>query len=241
MYRYLERAGEWLLSKLYNPSHHEAHYRRVMQLRAAIRKLSGQSLTNTPQDGEPLYNQLVKATGFDGTQRLLDFGCGTAGTGIHFACSMTCGHYIGADISQNALAVAAQRLTDYHANNAADLHYISKSEEIATFGPVDIIIAQSVFTHNPIETLVVFLTAAKSCLSPDGLIAANFAIAETEDRISRTDYIYQTDKLETVVQSCGYNLCKMDNWKHPSMAFRARDAPQDTLYIFRRQSNEISD
>lgn len=237
MYRHIERSAEWILSRFYSPKRHEAHYRRVMKVRAIVRMLSGQSLTNSPESGLPLFKQLSSATGFGGSQNVIDFGCGTAGIGIHFIAALTSGTYTGLDISPDALVVADSRLSSAGNTDRYRLETISGTQDIALYGPADIIIAQSVFTHNPLENFATFLNAARSSLAKGGVIATNFAISHIQSQIAQTDFIFTEEDILDVAEHAGFTIERVKSWRHPSQALRSAGSPVDTLYLFKIAQN----
>ena len=227
MRRSLERLAEKALTLAYREADHAEHYRRVMLVRSLIRGFAGMPLTNTPEDGLPIYEQLAAIIGFDGTQDILDFGCGEAGVGIHFARALTSGTYHGVDISPPALETADRRLSSME---NAKVSLIIQTGDV--HGQFDFIIAQSVFTHCPLSVLGEFLDMARRCLKPKGTAYVTFAVSDMPRQIAQTDYIYSVRQIESVARSRGFNSTIVEEWVHPTQAKRAPDAPVDTLFRF---------
>lgn len=232
MLRALERLAERGLALFYRADRHEAHYRRVMEMRALLRSFSGHELTNTVEQGRPIFEQLREISGFDGSQRILDFGCGTAGVGFHFANALTTGTYCGVDISPSALKVARTRMPR---GSSCAVHLITDETDLSVFGNFEIIVAQSVFTHCPLAVFRKFLENCSGILEDGGVILANFAISNASGRIAQTDYVFTEQEVLQVAEAMGFAGTYSELWRHPSMAKRSADQPVDRLLVMRRR------
>ena len=228
--RMIERKLESIGSFLYNSGNHENYYRNVMFFRSIFRKISGNELTNTIEQGRPLFEQISKIANYDGTQKVLDFGCGAGGIGYHFVNSLQpSGSYVGVDIFGGALAIARERLSPV--GKSFSLHLINNSKDLCKFGKVDIVVAQSVFTHCPIELFEEFLTNLRNSTHEKTKIICNFAIAEKDFNISNIDYVFRRTTVESSINKLGYNVSEILDWKHPANSVRSADKPKDCCFL----------
>lgn len=228
--RIVERKFENLGSGFYDSENHEKYYKNVMLFRSIIRKISGNELTNTIEQGKPLYEQIAKIAGYDGRQQVLDFGCGTAGVGYHFVNRLQpSGSYVGVDIFNGALAGAKERLST--TNKPFTLKLVMGSEEITGIGNFDIVIAQSVFTHCPINLFEDFLYNLRNVTHKDSKIVCNFAIGLEESNISKIDFIYRRSTVEESISRMNYNFSEVSDWIHPVNDQRLETQPKDCCFL----------
>jgi SAM-dependent methyltransferase len=117
--------------------------------------------------------------------RLLDIGCGSLRGGVHFVRYLAPGHYYGVDISADLLRagydveLAAAGLQDRlpRENLRADARFAFDA-----FGVVfDMALAQSLFTHLPLNHIRLCLGRLAPQLRPGGSLFATIFVCEGDD------------------------------------------------------------
>jgi SAM-dependent methyltransferase len=137
------------------------------------------------QIGRYLAGLLVTYAGFDGTQAVLDIGCGTGRLAAGLATQLAAGggRYLGFDVSKSAIAYCRRRfagepqLAFAHLDvRHPDYNPHGRQDELAAVFPgadadFDIALAASVFTHLRIEVVRRYLAETAAALVPGGRFA----------------------------------------------------------------------
>jgi SAM-dependent methyltransferase len=137
------------------------------------------------QIGRYLAGLLETYAGFDGTQAVLDIGCGTgrAAAGLSTRLAAGGGRYLGFDISASAIGYCRRRFAgDPHLAFAhldvrhEDYNPRGSQDELATVFPCadedyDIALAASVFTHLRVPAVRRYLAETAQALVPGGRFA----------------------------------------------------------------------
>lgn len=177
--------------------------------------------------------------------RLLDIGCGCLRGGVHFISYLDPGNYCGTDISQalldagydiELLAAGLQdRLprTNLNCNATFDADMFGVKFDVA--------IAQSVFTHLPLNHLKLCLARAAGYVRPGGFLYATvFLAADGEDWsrpithspggiVTKPDmdpFHYQVSDVAHAATGQPWRLLEIRDWNHPrdqKMAIFRRD------------------
>jgi SAM-dependent methyltransferase len=108
--------------------------------------------------------------------RLLDVGCGSLRAGIQLIPYLDPGHYYGIDASAELLAAGEVELERAGLSDRAPALRCDASFDVGSFGEqFDYVIAHSVFTHIPINSILVCLLEVSQVLRPpDGRFYASF-------------------------------------------------------------------
>lgn len=124
--------------------------------------------------GKLQFEYLVKQ-GLKKDHYLLDVGCGSLRGGIHFARYLERGHYYGIDIDRDLLEAGRAELK---ANNLADRDVALVEMGDFSFERLnrkfDYALAQSVFTHLPLNSIIRCLMNMDKALAPGGRFYATF-------------------------------------------------------------------
>lgn len=191
-----------------------------------------------------LQLDFLKGQGLKPEHRLLDVGCGSLRAGIHFVRYLDPARYYGLDVSQ-ALLDAGYRNEITPLGLAARLpraNLLTVGDFNATsFGvPFDYAIAQSVFTHLPLNLVALALEETARVMKPGGTFFATFFRAPDDahwsDRVT-----HQPGGITTTAVSDPYHYRLADmrhaagpdwepvyvgQWSHPRgqqmMAYRRR-------------------
>ena len=162
---------------------------------------------------------------------LLDVGCGPLRAGVHFIGYLEPGHYAGIDKRAATLERAADvELPRRGLEGKAPLLVVNSNFEFSKLGKTfDYAIAQSVFTHLPLNSIMRCLVEMSRVLRPDGRFYATIyenpqgktylgEIQQSERVVSYPDrdkYHYDLDTLRAACQGTGLTLSYEGDWGHP--------------------------
>lgn len=165
---------------------------------------------------------------------LLDVGCGSLRGGVHFADYLEAGHYYGIDKSRKLLEAGKKELK--RSNLLHKKPTLMRTDSFAcqamnqTF---DYALAQSVFTHLPLNSIIRCLACVGKVLKPAGCFFATFfenpkgkhnlepvAHPRTDgpDIMSFFDgdpYHYDFPTLEWACEGTGLQAHYLGDWNHP--------------------------
>ncbi len=122
-----------------------------------------------------LQFEFLKSQGLKPGHEFIDVGCGSLRGGMHFIRFLDAGKYHGIDISPRILGAARMELKQnkLEAKKPALRH--TTTFDLAAFGTAfDFGIAQSVFTHLPLNDIVRCLMTMEKVLAPGGKFFATF-------------------------------------------------------------------
>jgi SAM-dependent methyltransferase len=176
------------------------------------------------------FDYLV-AAGLQPGHRLLDVGCGAMRGGIHFAHYLDPGHYYGNDINERLLE-AAIRVEIPEAGLVdrvppANLKLTDTFD--ADFGvEFEFAIAQSVFSHLPLNHIKLCLVQTAKVMAPGGQFYATFFrvpddVGYDEDQrqrittthSTRDPFHYRVHELEWAAQVADWDFRYIGDWNHP--------------------------
>jgi SAM-dependent methyltransferase len=125
------------------------------------------------QMGELQLNFLVEQ-GLKDHHTFLDIGCGSMRGGIKFAQYLRAGHYFGVDANAHLISAGKQELkaAGISPDDVAIRHTADFELEFGL--PFDFALAQSVFTHLPLNSIQACLLSVATVLSPTGRFYATF-------------------------------------------------------------------
>lgn len=171
------------------------------------------------------------AQGLRPEHRLLDVGCGPLRAGVHFIGYLEPGHYAGIDKRSDNLERARKvELPRYGLEDKSPQLLVNGAFEFDKFGQTfDYAIAQSVFTHLPVNMIQRCLVEMAKVLAPAGRFYATIYenpqgkthlgdIQQSERVVSHYDsdsYHYDLDTLRAACEGTGLVLSYEGDWDHP--------------------------
>jgi SAM-dependent methyltransferase len=174
---------------------------------------------------------------------VLDVGCGPLRAGVHFMAYLEPGHYAGIDKRGDTLERARKvELPRYGVADKRPNLLVNGAFEFTKLGQTfDYAIAQSVFTHLPVNPIVRCLVEMAKVLNPGGRFYATIyenpqgkvflgEIQQSERVVSYPDrdkYHYDLDTLRCACEGTGLTMSYDGDWGHPDnqkMVVFTRDA-----------------
>jgi SAM-dependent methyltransferase len=162
---------------------------------------------------------------------VLDVGCGPLRAGVHFIGYLEPGHYAGIDKRGDTLERARDiELPRYGLADKRPKLLVNGAFEFSKLGQTfDFAIAQSVFTHLPVNNIVRCLVEMAKVLNPGGRFYATIyenpngkqflgEIQQSERVVSYPDrdkYHYDLDTLRCAAQGTGLTMSYNGDWGHP--------------------------
>jgi SAM-dependent methyltransferase len=170
--------------------------------------------------------------GLEPQHQLLDVGCGPLRAGIHFIAYLEPGHYVGTDKRGDVLETA--RLVELPQHGLEAKEPLLVEDERFDFGSLgrtfDYAMAQSVFTHVPLNSVMRCLVEMGKVLRPGGRFYASIFenphgklyvddIRHSETAVShyeRDFYHYDLDTLRFACEGTGLTLGYEGDYGHPN-------------------------
>ena len=122
-----------------------------------------------------LQFEFLKSQGLKPRHSFIDVGCGSLRGGIHFISYLETGKYHGIDISPRILDAARKELAQNKLESKApSLRHTTTFDLMAFNTKFDYGIAQSVFTHLPLNDIIRCLMTMEKVLAPGGRFFATF-------------------------------------------------------------------
>jgi SAM-dependent methyltransferase len=162
---------------------------------------------------------------------VLDVGCGPLRAGVHFIGYLEPGHYSGIDKRGDTLERARRiELPRYGVEDKDPQLLVNSAFEFSKLEQTfDYAIAQSVFTHLPVNTIVRCLVEMAKVLGPGGRFFATIyenaqgktylgEIQQSERVVSYPDrdkYHYDLETLHCACRGTGLTLSYAGDWGHP--------------------------
>jgi ubiquinone/menaquinone biosynthesis C-methylase UbiE len=189
-----------------------------------------------------LQINFMKEHGLAPRHDLLDIGCGALRGGIQFIHYLDRGHYYGIDINPSLIEAGKKEIQEAGLMDKQAHLLVNGKFEAGQFGKCfDYAIAQSVFTHLPINHIVRCLAEMRKVLKPGGVFFATFFEAPSAvhlDRITHplggivTNYDidpfhYSFEEIEWMARAADMRVNLLGDWKHPRnqkmLAFGVRE------------------
>lgn len=182
----------------------------------------------------PLQERFLVEQGLRPEHRFLDVGCGALRAGVHLIRHLEPGHYHGIDASAEILTAARVELERHGLTDKAPVLRHDADFGFDAFGTTfDFAIAHSVFTHLPINAILVCLLKMERVLAPDGRFYATFF--ENEGGTRRLDVLshprtdgpplatypdrdpfhYGLDLFEWLCEGTGLEVGYIGDWGNP--------------------------
>jgi SAM-dependent methyltransferase len=145
--------------------------RRTIDQRALARQIVGGLWDEM---GQAQLDFLVER-GLKPTDSLLDIGCGALRGGVHFVRYLDVGNYYGVDRQQWLLDAGREELAEAGLTDRRPHLLLDGEFNFAAFGTqFDIALAQSVFTHIPLNSIHRCLVRVSEVLKPGAVFYATF-------------------------------------------------------------------
>lgn len=178
-----------------------------------------------------LQRDFLVKEGLRPEHRLLDVGCGALRAGIHLAKYLEPGHYYGIDINESLLRAAIEHeIPEAGLQDRLPVENLRATSTFeADFGvPFDMAIAQSVFSHLPLNHLRLCLWQLAKVMPPGGRFFATAFIAGDDvpydadvkqvvhtTRPERDPFHYHVHELEWAATVAEWDCLFIGKWKHP--------------------------
>jgi SAM-dependent methyltransferase len=179
--------------------------------------------------GKKQFEYLVEQGLLPG-HRFLDVGCGSLRGGVHFVGYLEPGHYFGLDIQQRLLDAGRVELEAAGLEPASARLMQDDAFRFGRFGQqFDFALAQSVFTHLPLNTIMRCLAEIERVLRPAGRFYATFfqhrgprldteAVRQSETVTTHPDadpFHYDPDVFRWAVEGSSLDVDLIGDWDHP--------------------------
>jgi cyclopropane fatty-acyl-phospholipid synthase-like methyltransferase len=180
--------------------------------------------------GKHQFDYLV-SQGLQPHHNLLDVGCGSMRGGVHFVRYLDTGHYVGLDIDTELLEAGKRELANEGLLDKQPTLVHTATFDVSQLGRTfDVALAQSVFTHIPLNSIVRALTTVAKVLVPGAPLYATFFenpsgrtnlgdIAHTPGGIvthfDHDPFHYSVDDMRWAADGSGLRCEHVGEWNHP--------------------------
>jgi SAM-dependent methyltransferase len=177
-----------------------------------------------------LQFDFIVSQGLSSRDALLDVGCGSLRGGIHFVKYLERGGYYGLDINERLLGAGREELARAGLDPENATLICDDAFRFSRFGRTfRWALAQSVFTHLPLNTIVRCLSEIEPVLEPGGRFYATF-FENTGRRLSSSDieepdgfvahldsdpFFYDPDVFRWCVEGSTLHCELIGDWHHP--------------------------
>jgi SAM-dependent methyltransferase len=199
---------------------HVGYYRAVMRYKAKHSLDLAVGSRNPDQGAEfgRMQFDYLAEHGLTRTSRLLEIGCGNLRAGRFLIEYLDAGNYFGLDISPDVLLSAQRTIAAHHLQDKLpQLMYTNDLKfEFLPDHYFDVIHANSVFTHCPIELIDECFAHVARIMTSSGFFDFTFYCTEdTEYQVHREDFYYRTDTLIGLAGRHGLTARLMRDWVDP--------------------------
>jgi SAM-dependent methyltransferase len=183
--------------------------------RGAARAVSNSERRQWREAGAGQFDYLVKH-GLQPQHHLLEIGCGNLRAGWRLIDYLEPGSYYGIEISPEVLVAAQQTLVR---EGVADKrpHLILVDDlrfEFLAEAAVDVVHANSVFSHSPLSVIEECFSHVGRILRPAGFFDFTFNRTDGRERnVLREDFYYRTQTLLDLADRCGLDAEFMTDWE----------------------------
>jgi SAM-dependent methyltransferase len=166
--------------------------------------------------GQAQFDFLLQQ-GLQPDHQLIDIGCGSLRAGVHLVRYLEPGHYAGIDIDEPLIKGGRRELKDVGLTDKEPDLIVNGQFDLSRFGrKFDFALAQSVFTHLPVNPIVRCLREVEAALVPGGRFFATFN--EIDTRLGMTDrdpFLYDRDIFRWAVEGSSLDFEYLGLWGHP--------------------------
>ncbi len=165
---------------------------------------------------------LLTTLGLRQHHALLDLGCGSLRIGRLFIPYLNRGKYVGLEpnewlVREGIRNEVGESLVQI--KRPTFLYSDSPNALAALDGPIDFVVAQSIFSHCGLDLVISWVSAIAQHLAPAGALVATFVSGESDT--SEKGWIYpgcvrfKPDTLKGVAAGAGLRFAPLD-WRHPT-------------------------
>ena len=152
--------------------------------------------------------------GLTETSTLLDLGCGTLRGGQFYIDFLEPGHYVGIDLSRDAIESGKELLPDRLLREKSPTFYVNDDLKFQQLNrEFDFIIAQSVFTHLPKSDIVECFENVDKILSTDGVFYATYF--DNHSYNNQRLFWYEPSWIEATAESAGLRARTLPEEEYP--------------------------
>jgi SAM-dependent methyltransferase len=177
-----------------------------------------------------LQLRFLKEQGLRPNHRLVDIGCGALRGGVRFIGFLEMGNYFGIDANASLIAAGQSELTDHRLEDKRPQLLVNERFELSRFGVrFDYAVAQSLFTHLPMNAIVRCLVETRRTLAPGGVLFASYFEAPEPAHlgeiahppagiVTRYDadpFHHSFDELQSLARFAGLTARRIGEWNHP--------------------------
>ena len=177
-----------------------------------------------------LQLNFLKEQGLRPCHYLLDVGCGALRGGIHFTRYLDNGHYYGIDINSSLIEAGRKELQEAGVIGKQPHLLVNDKFEASRFGRrFDYAMAQSVFTHLPMNDIIRCLVETRKVIEPGSVFFTTFFEAPSVAHLTPimhtpggivTNYDsdpfhYSFEEFQWMARSAALSVKLIGEWKHP--------------------------
>lgn len=177
-----------------------------------------------------LQLEFLRGQGLQPGHTLLDVGCGALRGGIRFVEFLDTGHYAGLDINESLINAGHRELELAGLAGKKPLLLVDSEFKVSRFGmQFDFAIAQSVFSHLPVNHICACLLNMAHVLKPGGRFFVTFFEAPhavhlqpithqpggVVSRYDRDPFHYSFAEFQWMADICGLTVGYIGDWSHP--------------------------
>lgn len=183
------------------------------------------------QEMRELQLKFMKEQGLKPEHELLDVGCGSLRGGIAFIDYLNEGKYSGLDINSSLIKAGQAEIKNANLNSKKPVLIVNDSFNFKPFNKkFDYAIAQSVFTHLPVNLIQKCLINIEHVMNPGGKFYATFFETKRKfdaspihqpnsggiiTNIDRDPFHYHISLFKYLVKGSSLQMNYIGNWGHP--------------------------
>jgi SAM-dependent methyltransferase len=172
--------------------------------------------------------EFLQARGLKRTDSVLDVGCGALRGGIHLTRFLDPGNYTGVDRNASLIAAGYRELDEAGLADRNARLIVETDFKLSGLGPFDWVLAQSLFTHLPINRIQRCLHEVARVLKPEGRFYATYFPSDAHTPIDPAQrehgivthldadpYHYPPALFDYLVSDLGLQVRNLGDWGHP--------------------------